>query len=67
MKSYVQNIPNRSISANWNRTLPSYITDDLRIFINNQELRLPFHYVEKDWLTDSIIEKYENVVLCSSV
>lgn len=67
MKSHVQNIPNRSISSAWNKTLPSYVTDDLRIVVNNQELIMPFHYVEKDWLTDSIIEKYENVVLCSSV
>ena len=66
MKSHIQDIPNTSISSAWNKTLPSYITDDLKIFVNNQELLLPFHYTEKDWLTDSIIKKYEDV-LCLSV
>ena len=66
MKSYVQNISKNGISSNWNKTLPSYVTDDLKIFVNNQEILLPFHYTEKDWLTDTIIEKYEDV-LCLSV
>ncbi len=61
MKSYVQNIKDKNISPKWQNTLSSNVSDDLKITVQNFSQTLPFHYVEKDWLTDEIIRKYEDV------
>jgi hypothetical protein len=61
MKSYIQNIPEKNIFSDWQDTLTSNVSDDLEINIHNFIQTLPFHYVEKDWLTNDMIKQYENV------
>ena len=62
MKSFVQNIPQHKISSIWTQSLTSQLSDDLKVRVANYEQSLPFHYVEKDWMTDKKIEQYEKVL-----
>lgn len=62
MKSHIQNIPKHKISNIWNTDIFSNVADDLTLTVGNFEQIYPFHYVEKDWLTYSIIKKYEGAV-----
>jgi hypothetical protein len=59
MKSYIQNIPKHKISPVWHNDISSDLSAE-RLIIGNFEQTLPFHYVEKDWLTDEIIKIYED-------
>lgn len=62
MKSYIQNIPNNKISGIWTDSIPSTLTHDLKIRVANYEQSLPFHYVEKNWLTEEKINMYEKAL-----
>jgi len=62
MKSFVQNIPQHKISSIWTQSLTSQLSDDLKVRVANYEQSLPFHYVEKDWMTDKKIQQYEKVL-----
>ena len=62
MKSFVQNIPQHKISSVWTQSLTSQLSDDLKVRVANYEQSLPFHYVEKDWMTDKKIQQYEKVL-----
>lgn len=62
MKSFVQNIPQHKISNIWTQSLTSQLSDDLKVRVANYEQSLPFHYVEKDWMTDKKIQQYEKVL-----
>ena len=59
MKSHVQNIVGVSISDTWTETLPTYYNsyDDFKI--GNFKQLMPFHYVEKDWLSADKIKQFE--------
>ena len=59
MKSFVQNIPQHKISNVWTQSLTSQLSDDLKVKVANYEQSLPFHYVEKGWMTDKKIKQYE--------
>tara|TARA_B100001057_G_scaffold91069_1_gene87388 strand:+ start:29779 stop:30639 length:861 start_codon:yes stop_codon:yes gene_type:complete len=59
MKSFIQNIPSHKISSNWTQNITSHLSNDLRVRVANFEQSLPFHYVEKSWMTDTKIEQYE--------
>lgn len=60
MKPMVQNIDN--INNDWTQTLSNEVTADLNIRIENFIQYHPFHYVEKHWMTDEIIRKYEKAL-----
>lgn len=62
MKSYVQNIDKSKIDAVWTKSINAEVNDDLSIVVGNYKQTLPFHYVEKEWLTPDIISKYEKVL-----
>lgn len=62
MKSFVQNIPYNKISSDWTQSLTSQLSDDLKVRVANYEQSLPFHYVEKNWMTDEKIKQYESVL-----
>ena len=62
MKSFIQNIPQHKISSVWTQSLTSQLSDDLKVRVANYEQSLPFHYVEKDWMTDKKIQQYEKVL-----
>ena len=62
MKSFVQHIPYDRISNIWSESIPSELNDDLTLRIGNYVQTLPVHYVEKNWLTDGMIVKYENAL-----
>ena len=62
MKSFVQNIPQHKISSVWTQSLTSQLSDDLKVRVANYEQSLPFHYVEKNWMTDKKIQQYEKVL-----
>lgn len=59
MKSHIQNIPTGVIADKWNDTLPTYYADHTNFKVGNFQQLLPFHYVEKDWLTQTMIERME--------
>lgn len=60
MKSHLQNWPfDIAKDENWMRHVPVTMTDDLVLKIGRQRQMLPFHYQDKDFLTDEIIQKYE--------
>lgn len=62
MKSYVQNIPHNKINSIWTNSIRSELNEDLTIRIGNFIQTLPVHYVQKEWLTEDKIKKYERVL-----
>lgn len=62
MKSYVQNIDKSKIDGVWTKSISSGVNDDLSVYVGNFIQTSPFHYVEKDWLTDEMIKKYEKAL-----
>jgi len=60
MKSHVQNVPTSIISHNWTETIPTYYNTYTDFKVGNFQQLLPFHYVEKDWLTLKMIKQMEN-------
>lgn len=62
MKSHVQNIPNTKIDNDWTKSITSSLNDDLSVTVGNYKQTLPFHYVEKNWMDDMKISKYEKVL-----
>jgi len=59
MKSHIQNVPTSLIDENWSNTLPTYYRSYKDFHIGNFAQHLPFHYVEKDWLTSNMIKQME--------
>jgi len=59
MKSHVQNVPTSVISHNWAETIPTYYNNYRDFKVGNFQQLLPFHYVEKDWLTSKMIKQME--------
>jgi hypothetical protein len=59
MKSHVQNIPDTRISEIWSETLPTYYNTYKDFKIGNFQQLYPFHYVEKDWMSISMIKQME--------
>jgi hypothetical protein len=59
MKSHVQNAPQGVIADKWTDTLPTYYVTHDNFKVGNFQQLLPFHYVEKDWLTQTMIERME--------
>lgn len=59
MKSHVQNIKGIQIEDNWTKSIPTYYGNYNDFRIGNFQQLLPFHYVEKDWLTDDMITQME--------
>jgi hypothetical protein len=39
----------------WSNSLPSVLREDMTLLIGNYRQRYPFHYVEKEWLTQDVI------------
>lgn len=62
MKSYAQNIPETKINSDWTQSISSSLNDDLSLTVGNFKQTLPFHYVEKHWMTDDKISKYEKAL-----
>jgi hypothetical protein len=46
----------------WQKKVGAYFTDDLKLYIGNHLQSGIFHYTEKDFLKDSIVQKYEKVL-----
>lgn len=59
MKSHIQNIPGSQISDTWTETLPTYYNTYKDFKIGNFQQTYPFHYVEKDWMTNKMIKQME--------
>jgi|TARA_R110001606_G_scaffold15699_2_gene64037 hypothetical protein len=63
MKSGIQNISKIPYDDIWTDDISSELSDDLIMRIGNYTQTLPVHYVEKDWLTNNMIRKYESILL----
>jgi len=53
------------IFENWHKELTTFFTDYFtkpQLKINNINQMYPFHYIKKDFLTDEVIELYENTL-----
>lgn len=59
MKSHVQEIRGKAIDEKWSDSLPTYYKSYNDFKIANFQQTLPFHYVEKDWLTNDMIKQME--------
>ena len=59
MKSHIQNVPTSLINSNWCETLPTYYRSYKDFKVGNFQQLLPFHYVEKNWLTTNMIKQME--------
>jgi hypothetical protein len=58
MKSHVQNV--RQMSDEWTKSIPTYYNNCTDFKIGNFQQFLPFHYVDKDWMTEAKIVQMEN-------
>lgn len=59
MKSNIQGWKT-TVPENWMHNVNSYITEDLELYVGNYKQHGIFHYTVDEFLTDSIITKYEN-------
>ena len=63
MKSFIQDVPSGSfLDEKWTLSLPTYFSDIKTFKVGNFQQQYPFHYVDKNWLTDDIIKSLENEV-----
>ncbi len=63
MKSFIQDVPSGSfLDEKWTLSMPTYFNNIKEFKIGNFQQRYPFHYVDKNWLTDEIIESLENEI-----
>lgn len=61
MKSHIQNIGHKvDLSDNWTESIPTYYRSYDNFKIGNFQQTLPFHYVQKDWVTESMIKQMED-------
>lgn len=60
MKSQLQDIKN--ISDNWSNSLPTYYKSHDDFKIGNYQQTLPFHYVDKTWMTPKKIKMMEDLL-----
>lgn len=47
------------VNDDWRKMLSCSMDEDLNLLVGNHRQRYPFHYVEKDWLTDDKMRKLE--------
>ena len=47
-------------SNDWTEVLPCTLRDDLSIQVGHYRQRYPFHYVNKDWITDEMMAQIED-------
>jgi len=59
MKSHVQNIKGAKIADEWENSIPTYYKSYNDFKIGNFQQLLPFHYVQKDWMTEKRIQQLE--------
>lgn len=59
MKVKDQGIGDFAYGENWTEVLPWTLKDDLTLSVGNHVQRYPFHYVEKEWLTQEVLKKLE--------
>jgi len=59
MKILCQNLKMALIDDSWIDQIPHYFTPDLELYVGNFKQTLPFHYHNKQFLTDEIIAQYE--------
>ena len=58
MKGKLQNHPN--VGEKWHEFLDGQYIDN-QIYVNQFRQNYPFHYVQKEWLTDTIIKQIEDM------
>lgn len=44
-----------AVTTLWSDSLPSVLREDMTLLVGNYRQRYPFHYVEKEWLTQDVI------------
>jgi len=47
-------------NTHWTDMLPFVLRDDLTLMVGHYRQQYPFHYVEKEWLTEDVMLKLEN-------
>lgn len=62
MKPKVQNWRNES--HNWQDRIPYFVTDNKDLYVGNFKQHGIFHYTENHFVTQDLIEKFEESVLC---
>ena len=50
------------VTEKWQKTVGAYLTDDLDLFIGNYKQHGIFHYTEKDFLTNDVLNAYNKKV-----
>jgi len=49
-----------NIYDDWSKNISSYITSNNELIVGNFKQYYPFHYVDKDWLSDEIVKTLEH-------
>lgn len=49
-----------NILDDWSKNISSYITSNNELIVGNFKQYYPFHYVDKDWLSDEIVKTLEH-------
>jgi hypothetical protein len=62
MKAHLQNVDESLITDDWTQHFPTYLSNDGKLKIGNYAQHLPFHYQNKNWLTDEYLQILENRV-----
>jgi len=59
MRSRLQD---ENMYGKWNKELPFYFNKQLQLKVNNFNQLHPFHYIQKDFLSEEVIELYEEAI-----
>ena len=63
MKSFIQDLPGGSLlDERWTLSIPTYFSSVSNFKVGNFQQHYPFHYVDKEWLTNNIIETLEDEI-----
>ena len=57
MKGALQGVNN--IANDWSNDIDSYLSQANNLVVGNFKQSLPFHYVDKNWITEEIIDLLE--------
>jgi hypothetical protein len=59
MKSHIQNVKASVMHDDWCESLPTYYQSYREFKVGNFQQQLPFHYVNKNWITPEKIQQLE--------
>lgn len=62
MKKHIQDIDVRQLDEDWQKNFAFYFDENMKLYVENFRQTNPFHYHQKDFITEDIIIRYERAL-----